>query len=133
MPTIARWPGHLAAGSESNLVWAFWDFLPTAAELIGAPAPKALDGISIAPTLSGRPEEQTQHDYLYWEFYERGFSQAARRGDWKAVRAGEEPRTELYHLATDLGEVNNLAAAHPEIVREMEAIFSEAHVKSEHW
>src|SRR5205085_8869768 len=75
VPMIARWPGKIKAGTVSDQVWAFWDFLPTAADLAGAKAPDGLDGISVAPTLLGRGE-QKQHEALYWEFHERGFQQA---------------------------------------------------------
>ena len=85
-PMIARWPGRIKADTVSNQVWAFWDFLPTAAEIAGVKPPTGIDGISMLPALLGK--EQKSHDYLYWEFHERGFQQAIRMGDWKAVRSG---------------------------------------------
>src|SRR5207247_2037794 len=84
VPMIARWPGTIKAGSTNPQVWAFWDFLPTAADLAGIKPPEAIDGISMFPTLLGR--KQKSHAFLYWEFHERGFQQAVRMGDWKAVR-----------------------------------------------
>src|SRR5205823_6000696 len=85
VPMIARWPTHIKPGQTSDLVWAFWDFLPTAAEIAGAKAPEKIDGLSVLPTLLGNAQTN-RHDFLYWEFHERGFQQAARMGEWKALR-----------------------------------------------
>src|SRR6185437_3555954 len=85
VPMIVRWPGHVKAGSTNGQVWAFWDFLPTAAEIAGVRPPQGLDGFSMLPALIGL-EQTNQHEFLYWEFHERGFQQAARMGDWKAVK-----------------------------------------------
>src|SRR5207302_3591293 len=76
VPTLARWPGKIKAGQVSDQVWAFWDLLPTAAELAGVGPPQGLDGISMVNALLGN--KQQDHEYLYWEFHERGFSQAVR-------------------------------------------------------
>ena len=128
-PMLARWPGKIKPGTTSDQTWAFWDFLPTAAELAGAKAPAGIDGISMAPALVGRP--QRGHEYFYWEFHERGFSQAVRMGDWKGVRPGmRSAPIELYDLKTDTGEKNNVAAAHPDVVRRMEEIMRTARTES---
>jgi arylsulfatase A-like enzyme len=130
VPMLVRWPGHIAAGSISSLPAAFWDVLPTLAEVAGAGAPEGTDGISFAPTLL-RKGEQARHDYLYWEFGEVNPGQAMRSGDWKAIhffaQPGKPEYTELYHLATDLGETNNVAAAHPDVVAAMQGRMREAH------
>src|SRR4051812_1411807 len=114
-PAIARWPGKIKAGVESRQVWAFWDFLPTMAELTGRPVPSDLDGISILPALlEGRAIE---HPPLYWEFHERGFDQAARMGDWKGVRHGLKRPVELYDLKADPEEKHDVSAQQPEVAR----------------
>ena len=110
VPCIARWPGRIAPGSVIDYVGAFWDFLPTAAELAGASIPDGIDGLSIVPALLG--DAPPAHHYLYWEFHERGFCQAVRIGDWKAVRLGMDGPVELYNLAEDLGETRDVAADH---------------------
>ncbi len=120
VPMIARWPGRVPAGRTSDQVWAFWDFLPTAAEIAGARAPDGIDGISMLPALEGRPPQP--HHYLYWEFHERGFSQAVRMGDWKGVRSAPGAPLELYDLRADLAEKNNIAPAHPDVVARIEQI-----------
>ncbi|MCG9972561.1 arylsulfatase [Christiangramia crocea] len=126
IPFIARWPRQITPGSETDHISAFWDFLPTACDIAGIdPTEKDLDGISYLPTLLGEPG-QKKHEYLYWEFNEwEGPIQAIRKGKWKAIRILNKP-VELYDLETDKREEHDLAAEHPEIVAEMEALFNEA-------
>ena len=71
-PLIVRWPAKIEPGSVSDHVGAFWDLMPTACELAGIDPPDDIDGVSFAPTLRGEHDRQQQHDYLYWEFFERG-------------------------------------------------------------
>jgi arylsulfatase A-like enzyme len=132
VPLIARWPGRIEAGAETDLVSAFWDFLPTLAELAGAPSPAGTDGISLLPTLLGRPEQQKRHEFLYWEFHEGGSIQAVRMGRWKAVRPFGKP-LELYDLQTDLGETHNVAGNHPDIVAQIEKYLTTARTESKFW
>jgi len=129
VPMIARWPGKIQAGASSAEPWAFWDFLPTAAELGGGKVPTASDGLSMAPALLGQP--QRRHNYLYWEFYERGFDQAVRMKNWKGVRRGVDSPVELYNLSDDLGEEKNAANQYPDIAAEIAAIMNNAHVDTE--
>ncbi len=136
VPFIARWPGHIQAGSTSDFVGNFADMLPTLADLAAVPQsdlPAKLDGLSIAPTLAGRTNEQKQHDYLYWAFYERGGAQAARKGKWKAVEQPLRSPVRLYDLATDIGEEHDLAAEHPEIVASLNAAMKAAYEPNENW
>lgn len=124
VPMVARWPGRIRPGRVSEQVWGFWDFLPTAAELAGVHPPTGLDGISILPALMG--QTQRSHEYLYWEFHERGFAQAVRMGDWKAMRFGSRGPLELYNLRDDTAEKNNMAAAQPAIVGKIEQFLKTA-------
>ncbi|MBI5688183.1 MAG: arylsulfatase [Verrucomicrobia bacterium] len=133
VPFIARWPGRIKAGVVSNHVGYFGDFMATAAELAGAEPPPTLDSISFAPTLLGRPERQKRHDYLYWEFHERGFAQAVRLGDWKAIRFGTKKPVELYNIKNDPGEERDVAAQNPEVVAKVEAILKTARTDSEYF
>jgi arylsulfatase A-like enzyme len=128
VPFIVRWPGRIAAGRVSDRVIAFWDFLPAAAELAGVKAPSGLDGISFVPELTDRP--QAAHEYLYWEFHERGFTQAIRMGDWKGVRLDAGQPIELYNLKTDLVEKENVAAKHPDVVSKIDALMKSARTDS---
>jgi hypothetical protein len=82
------------------------------------------------PTLLGQ-RQTNQHAFLYWEFHERGFQQAARMGDWKAVRPQADEKLELYNLKTDIGEKENVAEKNPEIVAKMEAYLKTARTESE--
>lgn len=128
VPAIARWPGHIPPNKESNLIWAFWDFLPTAADIAGVEPPSDIDGISILPTLLGQ-DQQKQHDYLYWEFNQE---QAVRYGNWFAHRANGG-QIELYDLIADPQQSNDLSVNFPDIVEEMEKIMLNAHTPSDVW
>ncbi len=130
---LARWPGTIPAGTVRDEPWAFWDFLPTCADLINAKLPPnaKTDGLSILPLLKGGPAPS--RPYFYWELHEQKPIQAARFGQWKAVRDGPGQAIELYDLNADVGETNNLAAAHPEIVAEARRIFKEAHEDDPDW
>lgn len=133
VPMIVRWSGVIKSGSVSDMPWAFWDFLSTAAELAGVKTPDGLDGISVVPTLLGKPGEQREHEFLYWEFHEGGFKQAGRIGHWKAVRPQTNAPIELYDLSTDLGEQRNIAADRPDVTRQAESLFKTARAESERW
>jgi len=132
VPMIARWPGKIKPGSVTGHISAFWDFLPTAAEIAGIAVPSNIDGISYLPTLLGK--EQRKHEFLYWEFHEgRASKQALRLGDWKAVRLRPGAEPELYNLQTDISEQHNLAGQHPDIVSRIETYLKSARTESEFW
>ncbi|MBB3205953.1 arylsulfatase A-like enzyme [Rhodopirellula rubra] len=132
VPMIAVWPGKIAAGTESDHVCAFWDFLPTMADLASVSLDRDTDGVSMNPTLLGRPN-QHEHEYLYWDFPAQGGREALRKGNWKAVRYNinrkPDAPPELYDLSTDVGETNNVADTHPEIVEELGSLMSQARSK----
>ncbi len=120
VPMIAHWPAGIAKPGPSDHVGAFWDFLPTACDLAGIESPAGLDGISYAPTLTGRGEQRV-HDFLYWEFHEQGTRRALRQGDWKLVQydVKAQGKPMLFHLGRDLAESDDLAAREPERVAAM--------------
>ncbi|MFQ5568465.1 MAG: arylsulfatase [Rhodothermales bacterium] len=126
VPMIARWPGRVAPGTTTDHISAFWDVLPTLAELTGTAPPADIDGISFLPTLLGQGE-QTPHESLYWEYHGlwKG-AQAVRLGDWKGVRLGghndPDAPIELYNLASDPGEQQNVADRHPDIVAQIRSV-----------
>jgi arylsulfatase A-like enzyme len=132
VPLIVRWPMQIKPGQVSGLISAFWDFLPTAAEIAQVKAPQKIDGISMVPTLLGKPQTN-QHDFLYWEFHERGFQQAVRTGDWKALRPQAGEPLELYNLKTDIGETHNVAEKNPEIIAKIETYLKTARSESDKW
>jgi arylsulfatase A-like enzyme len=132
VPLLVRWPGKINPGQVNDQAWAFWDFLPTAAEFAQANPPEHTDGLSMLQVLLGRPQTQ-QHDFLYWEFHERGFQQAARMGDWKAVRPQFGQALELYNLKADPAEKQNAAKENPEIVAKFEAYLKTARTDSALW
>lgn len=133
-PMLVCMPGKIAPGSKTDHVSAFWDVIPTLAELAGIKTPENLDGISFLPTLLGK-SGQKKHESLYWEFHEMGGRQALRMADWKLVRYNvfdpEKITTELYNLKSDGGETNNVANQNPKVVSQMIKILNNSRVPSE--
>ncbi len=130
VPMIASWPGAIKAGSETDHISAFWDVLPTLAELTETSAPSSIDGLSFLPTLLDNQNEQEQHDHLYWEFPAYGGQQAVRMGNWKAIRKNiqkDSLRIELYNLQSDPKEQNDVADQNPEIMAQMKVIMGKEH------
>ncbi len=134
VPMLAWWPGTIKEGSESDHISAFWDIMPTFAELANTQAPPVHDGISLVPTLTGKGK-QKKHDYLYWEFDHQGGKQAVRMDKWKGIRKNvknnPEASIELYNLEKDTGEQHNVADKYPQITTKIKQIMSEARVPSE--
>jgi arylsulfatase A len=131
--SFAWWPGTVPAGHVSDEPWAFWDYLPTVAELSGSKIPAGVrtDGHSLASFIKGGPAPK--RDYFYWELHEGASIQAVRWGDWKAVRNGPSLPIELYDLKSDVGETKNLAAAKPDLVARAEAILKSAREDHPDW
>lgn len=129
-PLIVRWPGKIKAGTVSALVSAQYDLLATIAELTGYKKPINTDGISFLYELFGKKEQQ-QHAFLYFEYPENGGQLAIRMGAWKGIRLNlrKNPAAPwlLYHLPSDPGEQNNLAAEHPDLIKKMNAILKKEH------
>jgi len=130
---LARWPGVIPAGRVSHEPWAFWDFLPTAAELAGAPLPAGFrtDGLSLASFLKGGAAPA--REYFYWELHEGKSIQAIRFGDWKAVRNGPKAAIELYNLKADSGESQDVAPLHPDVAAKAESLMKAARVDDPNW
>ena len=135
VPCIAWWPGKIAAGSTSGHVAYFGDWMATACELSGAPLPAQRDSISFVPALLGQPDKQQQHRFLYWEFHEGGFQQAALyEGRWKGIlnHRTAAPLV-LYDLQNDTGEATDVAADHPEITAKLRDYLRTARSSSPDW
>jgi arylsulfatase A len=128
VPMIARWPGRIAPGSQTDHISAFWDVLPTITDILGCGTPPDIDGVSFLPTLLGNSSNQEKHEYLYWEYSGK---QAVRRGDWKAYLPAQGGDMELYDLAADIGEQDNVASTHPEIAERIAEIMKTARTESE--
>ena len=133
VPMLATWPGRIAPASETDHLSAFWDVLPTFAQITGESLPVENDGVSFLPTLLG-DKAQTEHEYLYWEFHEKKGRVAIRKGKWKGVRynVAEDPNSplELYDLSSDPAEATNVAKQFPEVVAELEALIKGARTVS---
>jgi arylsulfatase A-like enzyme len=106
---LVSWPAVIKAGSQNHEVSAFWDWLPTFAEIVGEPLPPddQIDGISLVSTLKGDSDKQRHHDYLYWEFMEGRPRKAVRCGKWKAIWIYNKDgktiwKTELFDLSKTL-------------------------------
>jgi arylsulfatase A-like enzyme len=133
VPFLARWPGKIKAGVTNNHLGYFGDLFATFSSLTNQAIPKGLDSIALLP-LTGKKGEQAAHPYLYFEFYEQGSRQSVRFGNWKAIR---QPmltgKIELYDLAQDPGEKNDLAQQHPPVVEQAVKYLNEAHVNNPNW
>ena len=134
VPMIARWPDKIKAASKTDHISAFWDIMPTFAEILGKNLDSTIDGISFLPTLIDQ-KNQKKHEYLYWEFHEKGGRIAIRKGKWKGVKYDvlTHPNRiiELYNLEEDPGEKINLAQKHGDIVEELTGLMTEARTPSD--
>jgi arylsulfatase A-like enzyme len=123
------------AGVESGHVGYFGDWFATAMELAGAEVPSGLDSISFAPELLGRTTEQKHHEFLYWEFHERGFQQAALyQGRWKGLRSGgPDAPVRVFDLRNDPAEKTDVASRRPEIAAKLAAYLKTARTDAPNW
>ena len=135
VPFIAYWKGKINPG-VSNQLSSFWDLYPTFLEIAGIPVTKAIDGVSVLPSLIQKGK-QTQHEYFYWEFHENNGRQAVRWKNWKGIKlnVGKDSNApvELYDLNNDPGEQNNVAAKYPDMVKKIEQIMKKAHTSNKDW
>jgi arylsulfatase A len=131
VPMIARWVGTIPAGRVSYHAWAHWDVLPTIAEFAGTKPPSGIDGMSMARALRG--EQQPGHEFMYWEFHERGFQQAVRTERWKAIRLKKDGLLELYDLPNDPIEQHDVAAENVPLVAKIEKYLATARTESKQW
>ncbi|HZH72988.1 MAG TPA: arylsulfatase [Mariniphaga sp.] len=133
IPMIAHWSGKIKPGTSTDLISAHYDVLPTLCEVINVQPEGELDGISFLPTLLGQ-EDQNEHDFLYWEFPASGGQQAVRMGKWKGLRRNifkNDMDIQLYNLEEDIQELNDISQKHPEIVKQIKAIFDKEHTPAE--
>jgi arylsulfatase A-like enzyme len=136
VPLLARWPGKIPKGSVSEHAMGFWDILPTLAEAAGVKLPNRTDGVSVLPTLLGK--KQKPEALMYWElprynaktgtFFDEIPMQAARMGDWKAVRPAPNAKLELYNLKRDPLEQTDVSAGNTDVLAKMERLMKQARV-----
>lgn len=134
VPFIARWPAIIKPNTVSDHISTQYDLLATLAELCQATIPGGTDGISFLKILLGQPGSQHKHEYLYFEFPEKGGQVAIRHGNWKGIRINvkkdRNAAWQLYDLLADPRETNDLAAGQPAIIRLFEMIQLTAHQHS---
>jgi len=134
-PFLARWPGKIKAGSTSDLISVQFDLMATLAELTGQDAGDT-DGISFLPTLLGNNAAQKKHEYVYWEYPERGGQVAVRIGDWKGVKIQvrkkgyKNSQWMIFNLKDDPNEKNNMVEKYPELVKRFSEIVQKEHQPS---
>ena len=120
-PMMVRWPGVTKPGSVNDTPVTSTDFFPTIMEMAGLKPqlPLPIDGVSFTTALRGKPQDRGA---LYWHYPHYGNqgnapTAAVREGDWKLIEWYEDGRLELFNLADDISEKNNLAKKHPEKVK----------------
>lgn len=135
VPCVAWWPGVIKPGGETRHVASFADWMGTAAELAGAKPPREIDSISFVPTLLGKPDQQRKHEFLYWEFHEGGFKQAALFQErWKGIRSGgPDAPVQLFDQQNDVAEQTDVAALHPDIAKNIGAYLKTARTPLPEW
>ena len=133
VPMIVSWHNRVAPATESDMICSFWDMMPTFSEIIGTDEQLG-DGLSIMPTITGQGVQQ-QHAHLYFEFMEQNGKQAVRRGNWKLLHLDvrKESVYELYNLAADPSEVNNVIGSFPEITQQLKSIMEREHTDDALW
>ncbi|MGL5318091.1 MAG: arylsulfatase [Bacteroidales bacterium] len=128
-PMIVQWKGQINPNTTTDHISAFWDVMPTLADIVGAKPASDCDGISFLPTLKGK--KQKEHKFLYWEFRPKGGLQAVRMGKWKAIREkmSSNPNAEikLFDLSVDPTETTNVASANPKIVAQIDKFMKDSH------
>ncbi len=132
VPLLVSWKNTIQPDMVTEHVSAFWDFLPTITELLDISNPKRIDGISYLPTLLGK-EKQEEHDFLYWEFHGRGGKQAVLQNNWKLVYTkvnSLNPKVELFNLAADPTESQDLSEQETEVVKRLKQIMESAHERN---
>lgn len=135
VPTIVSWKGNIPEGNQTDFTYAFWDYLPTFADILGVKIDHEIDGISVLPTLLGQ-EGQEEHDYFYFEFQEMNGRQAVVKDNWKLLHQnirGDKPTLELYNLSADPSENHNVIDIYPEIAKELRQLMKEARQEDENW
>ncbi|MBS1580386.1 MAG: arylsulfatase [Bacteroidetes bacterium] len=130
MPFIARWPNKIAAGKISQTISAQYDIMPTLAELVNQKN-ISTDGVSLLSELLGKTKKQPQHEYLYFEYPDRDGEVAIRLNNWKGIKTNikknKNAKWQLYNLLDDVGEKNNVAEQHPEIIKKLNEIVLKEH------
>ena len=126
VPAIVTWPGRIPGKQVTAQVGITMDLTATILAATGSviPAGVTLEGINLLPILEGTSPvvERT----LFWRVQSPGFAQrAVRSGNWKLIRDGGEGRTMLFDLSKDVGERNDLAAAHTDVTRRLHLQFQE--------
>ncbi len=135
VPMIAWWPSKIKSQATSEHVAYFGDWMATAAEVAGTQPPANCDSISFLPTLLGDSSKQQRHEFLYWEFHEGGFKQAALyQGRWKGIRSGSpDAPVAVFDQQHDVAEKTNVASSHPEIAKKLSDYLSTARSDSADW
>lgn len=132
-PMLARWPDKIKPGTKTDHLSAFWDVMPTLAEIVNVKPPNDIQGISFLPTLLGK-QKQKEHEYLYWEFHELGGRQAVRKDNWKYIVYNamnkDKKNIALFNIQKDPGELENVAEQNTQIVKELQEVMDRSRVPS---
>jgi len=130
VPMIVWAPGIIEPGKVNSTPGYFADIMPTFADIAKSKVKYTSDGTSIYSLLNGK-QNAVKPRFLYWEFFENGFEQAVRYGDWKAVK--KAGKIELYNLKKDIGETKDVSIQNPDIIKKIETYLLTSRVESPFW
>lgn len=126
LPCIVRWPGGIQPGQTSDQLCCSLDFLPTLVGLAGGEVPddRVIDGLDCAAWWTGAEAESPRETFCY---FHRGSLEAVRHGRWKwHLHKNGDDLNQLFDLSTDIAETTDVAAGHPEVVAQLQALAAAA-------
>ena len=133
VPFVVSWPKKIRSGRVVDDVSISYDLFATISELSGVDETYSTDGISLVDLFTDK-NISLDREYIYWEFPSYGGQQAARMGDFKALRTDIKKgndKIELYNLSEDIREQTDISSENPEIIKKFNDIFDREHIKSD--
>ena len=124
VPFLVRWPGRIEPGTRSDTPIISMDVVATLEKVCQLPVQETVDGVDLTPVLTGQGPLQREAIYFHYPNYafhkKNRLGSAIRQGRFKLIKFYDGPELELYDLAADIGEQQNLASSRPKLARQLE-------------